>query len=354
MLAYTLKMFSIKQRNSNIEALRIVAMFLILMIHVNVFSIGEPTTEEAINNPLPTFTRCFFESISLISVNLFVLITGWFSILFSIRRLLSFVFQSVFIITLIFALGLYLGYATIDEHQVLECLFMGKYGWFIKAYLGLMILAPALNSFIENASKRNIEVILVTFFSFQALYGCFTTNTDFISCGYSTFSFAGLYLLARYVRLYGKSWIENAGRITIISAIIYVLWGYLPVRLGVMRLYYMSLIYTNPANIAVALGVLLFAVGRKPKYNKIVNWIAASTFAVYLCHMCNTWTADMYKHISRVIYNNFSGVSYLGTITLFMVLVFAISIFIDKPRKWLWSRVVQLPPPSTPGRVNKY
>lgn len=86
-------------RNSNIEALRIVAMFLILVIHVNFFSIGEPTTEKAVTDAVPTFVSCLFQSIAYISVDLFVLISGWFGISFSIKRLAAFVFQSIFVIT---------------------------------------------------------------------------------------------------------------------------------------------------------------------------------------------------------------------------------------------------------------
>lgn len=72
-----LQTYKIKlNRNSNIEGLRIIAMFMILMLHVNNFSIGEPTTAEAVDAPIPTLARCVFESISLISVNLFVLISG--------------------------------------------------------------------------------------------------------------------------------------------------------------------------------------------------------------------------------------------------------------------------------------
>lgn len=341
-------------RDSNIEALRIVAMFLILMVHVNFFSIGEPSTEEAIEKPLSTFSRCFFESISLVGVNLFVLISGWFSIKFTFRRLWSFVFQAVSIITVVYLIGLLTGYASVNEIQIKECLFLSRQGWFIKAYIGLMIFSPLLNYYIANASKKEYEVLLVCFFSFQTIYSCFTDGATFIQYGYSTFSFVGLYLLARYVRIYGHTLINRAGIFCLISFVGYVAWGYLPVRFGVMRIFYMSLHYTNPLNIALALGLLLITVNRKPCYNKIINYIASSTFAVYLCHMCNTWSANLYKEYSIEIYNSFSGVKYLVWITAFMIVIFVISVLIDQPRKWIWSLMGRFTPPPLLSNVNMY
>lgn len=335
-----------KVRNSNIEALRIVAMFLILMIHVNFFSIGKPSTEEAIVKPLSTFSRCFFESISLVGVNLFVLISGWFSIKFTFRRLWAFVFQAVFIITVISLIGVLTGYASVNEIHVKECLFMSEYyGWFIKAYIGLMIFSPMLNYYVANASKKEFEVLLISFFSFQTMYSCFTDGATFIQYGYSTFSFVGLYLLARYIRIYGQTLINRAGIFCLISFVGYVAWGYLTLRFGVMRIFDMSIYYTNPLNIALSLSLLLIVVNRKPCYNKTINYIASSTFAVYLCHMCNTWSANLYREYSIEIFNSFSGVKYLVGITAFMMVVFVISILIDQPRKWIWSFLGRFTPP---------
>lgn len=285
-------------RNSNIEALRMVAMFMILMLHVNNFSIGEPSTEESIVCPIPTFARCFFESVSLISVNLFVMISGWFSIRFSFRRLFAFIFQSVYIISFLYILGLVLGYASVNEEQLEECLFMSRYGWFIKAYIGLLILSPVLNYYAECASEKEFRLLLVCLFSFQTLYACFVNGAEFIQVGYSTFSFIVIYLLARYVRIHRPKLIDKVSTICLIAFVCYIAWGYLPVRFGVMRLYYMSLHFTNPVNIAFAMGFMLLSVKSRPRYNRFINYIAASTFAVYLCHMCNTWTANLYKDIS--------------------------------------------------------
>lgn len=69
-----------KVRQSNFELLRIVAMFMVMMLHVNFLALGRPSVEDAGSAPLATFTRILFEVMSVGSVDLFVLISGWFGI----------------------------------------------------------------------------------------------------------------------------------------------------------------------------------------------------------------------------------------------------------------------------------
>lgn len=206
-----------------------------------------------------------------------------------------------------------------------------------------MIFSPILNCFLKYSTKNQLLVTLVCFFVFQTLYGCFTVNTQFINMGYSTFSFAGLYILSRYVRTYCNITSKTASILLLVSFMAYFLWTYLPVRFGVMRLFYMSQNYTNPMCIAFAMSVLIVTTRLSFRSNKVINWIAASTFAVYLCHMCNTWSANLYKQTAINIYDSYSGLSYLGHIVF---AVFAASIAINQPIKWLWNRIVKaLPPP---------
>ena len=65
-------------RLSNFELLRILAMFLVLIVHCNYRFLGVPTTDEAREFILPTFARVSFQNISIVCVNLFVMISGWF------------------------------------------------------------------------------------------------------------------------------------------------------------------------------------------------------------------------------------------------------------------------------------
>ena len=87
------------QRSSNIELLRILAMFLVLVHHANILSIGIPSWAECVSAPGNTFFRFFIQSLAIVAVDVFVLISGWFGIKPSLKKLLALLFQ-VFFFTL--------------------------------------------------------------------------------------------------------------------------------------------------------------------------------------------------------------------------------------------------------------
>ena len=68
--------------------------------------------------------------------------------------------------------------------------------------MGLYLFAPVINSFIENASKKQVQIFLISFYLFQTVYAWISPNgAAFFQTGYSSISFIGLYMLARYIRL---------------------------------------------------------------------------------------------------------------------------------------------------------
>ena len=93
------------------------------------------------------------------------------------------------------------GQAAFNIKGIRECLLITPGHWFIKAYIGLYILSPILNLFVEKSSKRQFGITLASFYIFQTVYG-FTGAAQFIEYGYSTFSFIGIYLLAQYIKHY--------------------------------------------------------------------------------------------------------------------------------------------------------
>ena len=190
-------------RQSNFELLRIIAMFMILVVHADFWLLGLATLAEFHAAPAGTWTRILIESASIGCVNIFILISGWFSIRVSVRGFCSFLFQCAFFLLGFYLLMIIAGQEQPGLRQLAPYLCFTKANWFIKAYIGLYILAPMLNLFAEKATKRQLALTLLAFYSFQTLYG-WTNSAVFVEQGYSTFSFIGLYLLARYLKLHGN------------------------------------------------------------------------------------------------------------------------------------------------------
>lgn len=192
-----------KVRQSNMELLRIIAMFLVLLVHADFFSLGAPSSSDCVNAPVDSSLKVFFEAISIACVDIFVCLSGWFGIRPSVRGFSNFVFQCLFWLIGLYIITLLIGTSTFSIQGIKGCLALTKLNWFIKAYILLYILAPVLNAFVEKASQKEFRNVLIAFFAFEFVYGwIFSGSTQHIVGGYSTISFIGLYLLARYVRLY--------------------------------------------------------------------------------------------------------------------------------------------------------
>lgn len=341
-----------KERQSGIELLRILAMFFVLVVHADFSALGYPGAEELDAAPAFAVSRTFVQALAVVCVNVFVMISGWFGIHPDLKGAAKFIFQCLF-----FILGIYIVMAlAADVHLgvkgTVEYLLLKDYYWFVKSYAVLMIVAPVLNLFAEHASGKVFRNVLICFFVFQTIYGGWVIHSaaSFLG-GYSALSFMGLYLLARYVRMYPSRFTSLAGGkyfwmymgvavlMTVLSiAAMRFLPGYSDEIVGKL-----VVSYVNPFTILASLCLLLYF-ARLDFHSRLVNWIAESCFAVYLLH-ANSLLFDKY-FLSSVRSLHSDGLWAGGGlhILLFLLLVFISGILIDKIRILLWNGAVRLHP----------
>lgn len=322
-----------KNRSSNFELLRIVSMLLVMVVHANFSTIGAPTIEDWNVAPHITFVRHLVESLSIVCIDVFVLISGWFGIRFSMDRLKEFVFQILF-----FSLGGFAFFMLTSSHPLtifnIKNLFLFNSGdyWLIKAYLILYILSPALNSFVATATRRQFQVMLGSYLLFMFVYGWLEpASIQFTMNGTTALSFIGLYLIGRYVRQYPPIFKNRntylflyIGLSLLLALISCVMMNYgLRVSLS-SRLYN----YGNPLVILSSVSLLLYF-SRLKFHNNIVNVIAASSLAVYLFH-CNEYVFPYYRMLMKSL---ISGSNYGFILALFAILgIFILSVLIDRVR----------------------
>lgn len=323
-------------RQSNIELLRILAMFFVLVVHADFWGLGAPTAEEFGHTPWNAITRTVIESLSIVCVNVFILISGWFGIRFSKKGFLNYIFQCLYFLFGIYAVLLVTGHAELSLKGIAGCLCLTSANWFIRAYAALYILAPVLNCFIDHASRKQYRNTLLLFFVFQTIFG-WSGAAKFVEFGYSTFSFIGLYLLARYVKIYGSNVLSNwGGHIYIVSVVLNSLGYYAVIRAGVFLDMYA---YANPLVIAGALGLLVCFDKMRIGTRKGINWIAASAFAAFLLHSNPNIGEPVFKVLINKLYVAYDGLACLAVIFLTLVAVFACGVLLDQPRKWIWSQL---------------
>lgn len=323
------------------ELLRIVAMFLVLVAHADFWSLGSPTYEDIHSNFLSATTRIGIEAISIICVNVFILISGWFNIKPSVKGFSNFIFQCLFINITLYAIAVIIGLQTLTKGGIADAFLFSDHDWFIKSYIGLYILSPVLNAYCKYADKRSQQIVLLSFYVFQTLFG--TTNTAlFIEHGYSTFSFMGLYLLGNYAHkyLYNKFKVST---LIIVSLLVLILTGVtyelrigLPINIGIS-----IMSYINPLVIIGSLGVLIAFAQLKIPNSKSINYVGKSAFAVFLVHFNSNINTSIFKPITVYLYESFSNLSCLLILFGWLIVVFIVCIIYDSPRRFLWSIIAK-------------
>lgn len=196
------------KRLSNIEALRVISMFLIVVMHYIFCGLKSNPIHmyydvSSIGGLADYLTMEPLYILSGTAVNCYVMITGYFLIDKLGYRwngilktwFLAF-FYSVVCLGMAFLLKL-----DITKGDVLQAVFpvhQNAY-WFVTSYIGLLLFAPILSRAAVSFSKKSYQIVLAILFFvvFEFLYGK-------IYGGFRTILFFGyLYLLAGYLRLYG-------------------------------------------------------------------------------------------------------------------------------------------------------
>lgn len=331
-------------RVSNIELLRVLSMFMVLVVHTNFAVYGLPNSEIINSEPIISFFKFELQSLSIVCVNLFIFISGWFGMKLSIKGLANLLFQCFFFLFGSYIILLLLGLISFSIKDVASCLMLNSSMWFVKAYLGLYIISPVLNIFIKHSSQKQFKNILLSFFIFQSLYGWLFPGVITFSGGYSTISFIGLYLLARYVRLYPMKMFEMNKKsdlcVYLITSLLISIISFTPLYLNISYAQYIASIqyyYCSPIVVLASLYLFLFFVKLKLD-NSFINWIAASSFSVFLLH-ANDYILPYFVEGVKYINMSFELPMSCMCICVYLLIIFVVSVMIDQLRKLCWNNL---------------
>ena len=341
------------ERQSNMELLRLVAMMMILVMHMDYGAFGLPTAEDVEQAPMTTFGRIFVEHLCLVAVNVYVLISGWFGIRPKMKSFVRLILQVATYSIIITGAFLLLGKTSFKIGYVTDMLIVGKQYWFVVSYLLLYLVSPILNTFVEHSSMREFQCMLLIFFGFQFVYSWIFGLEEFAG-GYSALSFMGLYLLARYVKIYENEY-ENenshpdgiASRFTLhasrftfsklfalylfIAAItalfVFLAYGWKGDSFGDACAGIFAH-YNSPFIVVSSLLVLLMF-SKLQFQSKVINYLSSSAFAVYLIH-AHPLLWDEYLNLFPPIYAKYPNLLGVLLMMLVAVIIFFLCIAIDK------------------------
>ena len=313
-------------RQTNIELCRIFAILLVVVVHSDFSVFGYPETLSDTNLFL-----LLTESFAIIGVNVFVLITGYFSVTPKKSSLLNLTYICLFYAVLRFFLNLFVG----NPITLNNFLFISNSNWFIPCYFGLLLFAPALNALCNNLSKRQLVWTILLIVLYETYIGFLELSQQDVGFrrGYSVLSFMVLYLIARYIKLYDvlpklKNW----------SSIIYIICSFVLAVIAYLLLYFgygkslpKLFAYVNPLIIFSSISFFLLFEKMELKYNKTVNHIAKSCLAVLLVHACSEAVPYMHSNY-QFIYSSYSGILVVVFWIVSILVTFLFAVLIDQIR----------------------
>lgn len=318
-------------RNSSFELLRIILIIMILVEHGNMWFIGGGYSSGAEH-----LAKCIVESMCIGSVNAFVLISGWFGIRSGLKKIGALVFMLVFCTIPLLIVTLLCGWVPISVltsvDGVYEYVFGGNAYWFVVDYIGLLIISPVLNNGIKTVGKDKLRTLLLAAYALIAIYDfIFRTPVLGTEGGYSVIWFGFLYILARYMRIYGSGLVDRYCLPILVAAVA-----------AQSVLFYCGLIgmrYTNPLILTAA--VCLILVFKKWDFHsRAINYAATGCLMAYLLHM----QPVLVPYIRRFLIAEYTAYGYW--IYMLEVLglsagVFLAAVMLDKVQSALYQGIIK-------------
>lgn len=317
-------------------------MILVLLTHANFVSLGIPTTKELTSEPVITCVRVVLEALTLVCVNSFVLISGYFGIRCKVKGFLSLLCETCFYYYgIYFFVGL-IGLFEKTETWSIKSLLLpiSSSNWYILQYMILYLSAPIINCYIESVNKKNFQKFIICQIVLSVWFGFIMGRPEF-GTGFSFVFMIALYSIGRYLAIYGQKFVENSKKYilfviyilcSVFNSCIMIFWH---IDLGMNRPYMLA--YNNP--LVIISSIAFFLIFLKMKfYNNYINIIAKSTLAVLLIHT----HPILKKHfimINQFLFKNHDFLTYFIIDLLLLSIVFISAILIDRIRLALEKRI---------------
>lgn len=321
------------------EALRILAMLMVLWIHADYVALGSPFDEEFVGDSQNAFWHRFWENAGIAAVNVFVMISGWFGIKLRVKSICNYLFTILFwsvavMIVLRLTCPEFFG-SFISIPAVVKG--AANY-WFVNAYLILMLLSPAINDYMQRADNRKVGFTAISLMICAVALNFVGVTSDFRG-GYSALWMITMYILGGYLRrtidqVPGKWWHWLAGYLIFAAAMAAVveftigvggLWRRIGASLAINFYRYIGLL-------TIASSVMLVVAFAKMRFqSRVVNLVAASSFGVYLFHNHDVvW--NWYLATCRSLYLSHSTAEYLLLLIGLFAAIFAFVVMVDQVR----------------------
>lgn len=275
---------------------------------------------------------------------LFVLISGYFGIRFSLKGLMRLCSKGYFYFVPLAVIPM-LVYNTGGVKDVLKSIFIFGFDaqWYLNTYLYLFLFSPIINRYLENITKSQ-RFYLLAILTFMSVYiGNVTEGDISLVEGKNLTNFLLLYTLGNTIRhnqnlINGCSQTKLVTSYLLFNALLVVGFMYVPLIAG--KIWKYSYAYDSP--IIMVNSVWIFAIFSKLDVkSKFVNWMGSGVFACYLLQCPAILWKNCFERPIQYIYG-FANEPWqiLPIMVLYAAVAMLIMGSIDKVLNPIWNRLV--------------
>ncbi len=325
-----------KTRRSEIELLRIISMLFVLIVHADGASLGLPAPAGWNDIDSRTGWQLMTESLTITGVNCFTLISGYFGIVFSWKKIGAYLFQCLYFAVGIGTIALFAWPARMNMHDWWEQWLVLTHTdlWYVPAYFCLMLIAPFINAGIKYIRPRDFKWCLVLFVLFNIWAGWWWEG-KFNPTGYTVIQLIMMYLIGHFINV--SSVRLKTGLSKVLTFFVYLVMTCL-IFVSSVLLPKKAFAYNSPFVLGASVSLFLIFSSLSFK-SKIINSLAGSAFAVYLVHKAPVIWVMVIKPCVVNAWNHCGLLTFSFFILGGSFLVYGVAWLADRPRRWISAKI---------------
>lgn len=329
-------------RQSNFELLRIISMFMIVGLHYFNASMGGALRHLSPGEP-NYYVTFLLESLFIVSVGCFILITGYFSInkkSVELNKAIDLIVQMVFYGLLFYFIAVAFGWLSFSVIEMVKAAFPILIGrkWFIQVFVILYLLIPFLNTGLNNMDKKTYQSFLIIMLLMFSVYPSFLPSPPVTDSGYGIITFVLFYAVGGYIRKHYQSersksfYLRGYLLTSVITFVFSIAVDFLvPGQLG--RVWGYNFVF----NIFGSIFLFLLFSKLKIQSDKI-NYYAGFVLGVYFVRTDPSLNNFIYERVLQT-HNFWHSPWFIIHAILSISVVYIVSTIIDMGRKWIFDKI---------------
>ena len=316
-------------RQSNFELLRIVSITLIMLMHLVVAAVFTDNTTNKI-------LLLLINTIGNTGVTLFILISGYFGISFSLRKLCHTLFIVWFYSIISYLFEIFVmdkSFHMSDFFVTIFPIIKNKY-WFMTSYIILFCLSPYINQLKQYFSKQRFQALLLVLILIFYILPTFFYVDYLNNYGKNIVNMVIAYLIGQYINVHSTPWLFNKYKYIILSFCLLFILSINTFVTFIKDYFFLWFAHDNSIFILLSsICIFLFFKELKMSSN-FINKLAKHVFPLYLTQHLLT---IVFRPWCEAHNNDYSFIIY---ITLSACLIWLVTIVVECVRNILFTPLI--------------